>query len=134
VIVDTNVLIRIMQDDELATRKVADLEDRRVPLRLSSVSQFELYHSVERVADSAERRRNIEAVIDSKPVYPADDAVMKKAGRIDGRLTSDGRAIGMGDAVIGATALVHEEPVLTENVDHFERIDGLDIETYETSR
>lgn len=129
-IVDTNVLIRVMQDDERAKRKIAALEDRRVHLRLSSVSQFELFHSIERVNDPTERRRIIERVLESKPTYPADDTVMKKAGRIDGRLTSDGRSIGIGDTIIGATALVHEEPVLTENVKHFERIDGLEIESY----
>ncbi|WP_207587022.1 PIN domain-containing protein [Halomontanus rarus] len=129
-IVDTNVLIRVMQDNEQATRKIADLEDQHVRLRLSSVSQFELYHSIERVNNPAERRRKIEAVLESKPTYPADDAVMKKAGRIDGKLTADGCAVGIGDTIIGATALVHEEPVLTENVEHFERIDGLEIESY----
>jgi tRNA(fMet)-specific endonuclease VapC len=61
------------------------------------------------------------------------NVLMKKASRIDGPLTSKGRTIGIGDAVIGATALVHEEPVLTENVHHFERIKRLDIETYETT-
>jgi len=55
--------------------------------------------------------------------------VMKKAGRIDGRLASEGRAIGMGDTIVGATALVQEDPVLTRNVDHFDRIDDLEIET-----
>nr|WP_230198729.1 hypothetical protein [Halopiger djelfimassiliensis] len=55
---------------------------------------------------------------------------MKKAGRIDGRLASAGRAIGTGETIIAATALVHEEPVLTRNVEHFRRIDGLDVESY----
>lgn len=56
--------------------------------------------------------------------------MMKKAGRIDGRLTSEGTAIGIGDTLIAATGLVHEEPVFTKHVSHFERIDGLDIETF----
>lgn len=133
-IVDTDVLIDVMQDDERAKREVADLESARVPLRLSSMSLFELYHGLARVGDSADRRRRIEAVLESKPVYPADGAVMKKAGRIDGRLTAEGQAIGMGDVVIAATALVHEEPVLTRNVDHFERIDDVEIESYRRSR
>lgn len=129
-IVDTDVLIDVMQDGDRAKRKIRTLEERQVPLRISAVSQFELYHSVERVNNSTERRRRIENVLETKPVYSADSAVMKKAGRIDGRLTADGQAIGIGDTIIGATALVHEEPVLTRNVDHFERIDGLDIESY----
>lgn len=129
-IVDTDVLIDLMQDDDRAKRKIGDLEAQNVPLRISAVSQFELYHSIERVDDSSTRRRHIENVLETKPLYPADGTVMKKAGRIDGRLASDGRAIGIGETIIGATALVHEEPVLTRNVDHFERIDGLDVETY----
>jgi tRNA(fMet)-specific endonuclease VapC len=36
----------------------------------------------------------------------------------------------MGDTIIVATALVHEEPVLTRNVKHFERIGGVGIESY----
>ncbi|MEM4781783.1 MAG: type II toxin-antitoxin system VapC family toxin [Halalkalicoccus sp.] len=129
-IVDTDVLIDLMQSDERATRTVGTLESERVPLHISSVSLFELYHSVERVGDSTDRRRRIEAVLDSKRAYPADDAVMKKAGRVDGRLTAEGRAVGMGDTVIAATAFVYEEPVLTRNVEHFERIDEVEIESY----
>ena len=129
-IVDTDVLIDVMQDNDRATRKIRDFEDHHVPLRISSVSQFELYHRVERVDNPGRRRRRIENVLETKPTYPADSTVMKKAGRIDGQLTSDGKAIGIGDTIIGATALVHEESILTRNVDHFERIDGLDVESY----
>ncbi|ELY72445.1 nucleic acid-binding protein [Natronobacterium gregoryi SP2] len=39
----------------------------------------------------------------------------------DGRLTAIGRAIGIGETIVGATALVHEESVLTRTVAHFER-------------
>lgn len=129
-IVDTGVLIYLMQGDDRTTRKVAALEEERTTLAISSMSLFELHHSVERVRDPDRRRRAIDAVLETRHTYPADDAVMKKAGRIDGRLTSDGRAIGMGDTIIGATALVREEPVLTRNVDHYGRIDDLEIETY----
>lgn len=129
-IVDTDVLIDVMQGSEPAVRTVRSLESERVPMRLSAVSLYELFHGVERVDDSAERRRAIESVLETKPVYAADSAVMKKAGRIDGRLASEGQAIGVGDTVIAATALVHEEPVLTRNVGHFERIEGLDVRSY----
>ena len=94
------------------------------------MSLFDLHHSIERINNPTERQRNIEKVLESRPVYPADDMVMKKVGRIDGQLTSEGCAIGMGDTVIGATALVHEEPVLTRNVEHFDRINDLEIESY----
>ena len=130
-IVDTNIIIRILQGDTRAIEKVAELESRHVDLNVSAVTVFELYHSLERVNNPSERLAHVEDVLESKPIYSADDAVMKKAGRIDGRLSANVEEIGMSDTIIGATALIHEEPVLTENVSHFERIDGLSIETYQ---
>lgn len=129
-IADTDVLIDMMQDNERTKQRISSIESQRIPLRLSSVSLFELYHGIERVKDSARRRRRIERVLESEPAYSGDNAVMKKAGRIDGRLAANGRAIGMGDTIIAATAVVHEEPILTRNVDHFDRIDDVEIESY----
>jgi tRNA(fMet)-specific endonuclease VapC len=69
-------------------------------------------------------------VIGSKQVLPADTEVMRKAGKIDGRLSRNGEKIGQGDVVIGATALLHDERVLTRNLDEFERIPDLEVEAY----
>ena len=55
---------------------------------------------------------------------------MRKAGKISGSLRARGREIDREDCIIGATALLNDEPVVTRNRKHFERIDGLDIETY----
>lgn len=129
-IVDTNVVIRILQGDERAIEEVARIESNHGSLHISTVTEFELYHSLKRVTNTEERLAQINAVLDSKPTYSADSAVMQKAGRLDGKLAANGEAIGMGDTIIAATALIHEEPVLTENVSHFERIDGLTVESY----
>lgn len=129
-ILDTNVIIRIMQGNPEVIRTVDRLEKQQVGLNVSLITVYELYHSLERVSNPDERQRTIEAVLDSKPKYSTDEAVMKKAGRIDGRLTANGREIGAVDTIIAATAVVHEETVLTENVKHFERVDGLSVETY----
>lgn len=129
-IVDTDALISLTQGDEGAVRTVGALEEEVATLAISSVSLFELHHSLERVRNPERKRREIDSVLDTKQTFPADGTVMKKAGRIDGRLASEGRAIGIADTIIGATALVHEQPVLTRNVDHFQRIDGLEMETY----
>ncbi|WP_251331377.1 hypothetical protein [Haloplanus pelagicus] len=65
----------------------------------------------------------------SKPIHPADTAVMRKAGRLSGELANEGDAVADGDVIIGATAEIVAEPVLTRNVADFERF-GVDIETY----
>jgi predicted nucleic acid-binding protein len=90
---------------------------------------FELYYGAARSNQSEAERKKIERVLASKPVYPADSAVMRKSGRLSGELVNDGNAVADGDVLIGATAEVLEEPVLTRNVDDFERL-GVDVETY----
>lgn len=129
-IADTDVLIDLMQAEEPAVEAVGTLEKRNVSIRISAMSLFELFHGLERVENPSKRRRRIQSVIDTKEVYPAGERVMKKAGRLDGQLADSGETIGIGDTIIAATGLVHEEPILTRNVRHFRRIDGLDCETY----
>jgi tRNA(fMet)-specific endonuclease VapC len=45
-------------------------------------------------------------------------------------LESRGKSIGIEDVLIGATALVHDLVVATRNVRHFDRIEGLSIESW----
>jgi predicted nucleic acid-binding protein len=129
VLLDTGFLIDLMNGDEDAVDKARELEADLVQQRLSSMTLFELYYGVARSNQSAAERERIENVLASKPVHPADAAVMRKAGRRSGELANDRDAVGDGDVIITATAAVVDEPVLTRNVRDFERLD-VEIETY----
>ena len=128
-LLDTSFVIDLLDGDDGAVEKARELETDLVQQRLSSMTLFELYYGVARATDSAVERETIEAVLASKPIHPADTAVMRKAGRLAGELQNDGTPIGDGDVIIGATAQVLEEPVLTRNVEDFERL-GVEIEPY----
>ncbi|SIQ69513.1 hypothetical protein SAMN05421858_0109 [Haladaptatus litoreus] len=91
---------------------------------------FELFHAIERTMDSESEREKVRNVIETKTVVPADTPVMRKAGRLHGALQNDGTPIGESDCIIAATGLIADEPILTRNVTHFERIDGLQVESY----
>lgn len=128
-LLDTAFLIDLMNGDDGAVEKARELEANLVQQRLSAMTLFELYYGAARSTRSASEREKIENVLASKPVHPADSAVMRKAGRLSGELMNEGNAVGDGDVIIGATADVLEEPVLTRNVDDFERL-GVEVETY----
>jgi len=129
VLLDTSFLIDLMDGDGGAVEKARELESDLVQQRLSAMTLFELYYGIARATDSEAEQEKIEDVLASKPVHPADTAVMRKAGRLSGELRNDGSPVGDGDVIIGATADVVEEPVLTRNVDDFERLD-VGVETY----
>ena len=128
-LLDTSFLIDLMSGDEGAVEKARELERELVQQRLSAMTLFELYYGVARAERSGEERETVEAVLASKPIHPADTAVMRKAGRLSGKLMNEGNAVGDGDVMVGATAAVVDDPVLTRNVEDFERLD-VDVETY----
>lgn len=129
VLLDTSFLIDLMNGDAAAVEKSHELERDLVQQRLSSMTLFELYYGVARSEQSADERQKIENVLTSKPIHPADTAVMRKAGRLSGELMNDGTPVDDGDIIIAATAAIVDEPVLTRNIDDFERLD-VGIETY----
>ena len=128
-LLDTSFLIDLMNGDDGAVEAARELEADLVQQRLSSMTLFELYYGIARATDAESERETVEDVLASKPVHPADAAVMRKAGRLAGELQNDGNPVGDGDVIIGATADVLEEPVLTRNVEDFERL-GVEIERY----
>lgn len=129
-ILDTAFIIDLMDGDDDAIRAYEEYEDAREQQYLASITVLELHEGIERSIHSDAERRNVRGVIDTKPVIPADRVVMKKAGTVSGRLITDGNEIDREDCVVAATALIEEEPVVTRNVAHFERIPGVEVRSY----
>nr|WP_249070713.1 PIN domain-containing protein [Argonema antarcticum] len=58
-------------------------------------------------------------------VLPLDTHTAEMAGRIYGDLERTGQPIGLADAIIAGTALQHDLTLVTGNVAHYQRIQGL---------
>ncbi|MFC6990364.1 PIN domain-containing protein [Haladaptatus sp. GCM10025707] len=131
VILDTSFLEDVGREDAAALEKAATLQDQQIPERLSVMTLYELYWGIGYVNRPQAERDKVDAILGTKEVYQVTPAIARKAGRIAGELARQGKPLNdPGDELIGATGLVHEEPVLTKNLDHFERISGLEVETY----
>lgn len=90
---------------------------------------FELYYGIARSDGPEEEQEKVKDVLSSKSFHPADATVTQKAGRRPGQLANEGNAVADGDVIIGATAELVDEPVLTRTIDDFDRLD-VDVETY----
>jgi predicted nucleic acid-binding protein len=129
-ILDTSFLIDVMNADDAALGKVDEIEADGIEQNVPAMTLQELYIGVG-ASDLPEReRREIEYVVESRPILPTTEEIACKAGRIDGRLRKRGERIDLGDATIGVTGVVRDEPVVTGNPEQFERIPGLDVESY----
>jgi len=130
-ILDTSFVEDVTRQDSDALAKADALSHEGIPERLSVMTLYELYWGVGYVDTPQEEKDRLDAVFATKEVYDVTPEIARKAGRIAGRLANDGQPLhDPGDELIGATGVVHDEPVLTKNVDHFERIPGLEVEPY----
>lgn len=127
---DTSFIIDLLHDDPDAVEYLALIEKTNRPEKVASITVLELYEAVPQLDVPERRQQKILNVLDTRHAVAADETVMRKAGKISGALSARGDEIDREDCIIGATALLHDEPVVTRNTDHFTRIDGLDVETY----
>jgi len=127
-ILDTAFVLDLLEGDEGAVEKATELERDDVPMKLPTMTLLDLYIGVGAAVAPDEERR-IRRVIDPLPVLQMDESVAMRAGRTIGEVDTSRFKRRKGDAVIGATADVEGEPVLTRNVDDFENL-GFEVERY----
>jgi predicted nucleic acid-binding protein len=111
ILVDSNIVIYARQQKYDRLRE--QLSSKRVAV--SSVAQIEVmgWHLMEKIDERAFRKFFEQAM-----VYKIDEKIIEqtiKLKKIKPRM-------GLGDAIIAATALVHELQLWTANVDDFEEI------------
>lgn len=127
---DTSFVVDLLRGDADAAQRLELLERERVPEKVSAVTVLELHEGVRRSETPRETRESILEVLDSKTIVDADRDVMREAGRISGELHDRGEPIEREDCIVAATAMAEDEPVVTRNVDHFERVPELEVRSY----
>lgn len=127
---DTSFIVDLLRGNESAERLLEITEAEARPQKVSSVTVLELYEGVARSQTPGTKREHILDVLETKHVVSADHTVMRKAGKLSGELINRGTRIEREDCIIAATALLNDEPVVTRNVDHFDRIDDLEVRSY----
>jgi tRNA(fMet)-specific endonuclease VapC len=98
-------------------------------LGLSVVTLGELYEGVYYSRDPEGDERGLHDFLQGVSLFSLDEETAKLFGRQRGKLRADGMIIGDSDIWIAATALQYNLVLLTNNRRHFERIEGLRIES-----
>ena len=130
-ILDTEFLISLRDEEDAALELAADIEAAGVPTRVPTIVIEVLYVGVGAGATPATNTRASDALVVNKPIVPLDARVARRTGTLEGEhLASDSKPdLGPADAIVAASGLVHEEAVLTNDED-FEAVDGLSVASY----
>jgi tRNA(fMet)-specific endonuclease VapC len=84
-------------------------------------------YEVEFGAARAGRISDLTGVLPYVDVLPIDETVAEQAAKIHANLVALNQEIGVKDIFIAATAIVNELPILTYNIEHFQRVPGLQV-------
>ena len=126
-LVDTDWVIHHLNGHAAIQQRLQDLQPEG--LGLSVVALAEVYEGVYYSRDPAQSEQGLNDFLESVTIVGVDEATAKIFGRERGRLRAAGMLIGDMDLLIAATALQYDVTLLTNNRRHFERIEGLRIES-----
>ena len=131
-ILDSTYVIHLIQRQPAAFQKGIDLFEAGTVRRVPVPVLFEVFYGVE-FAESNEQRRRARNALMGYPTVELNGHLATLAAELlagADRAESGDSGVGVNDAYIGAAAVYYDEPVLTRNVNDFEKLSGVAVETY----
>ena len=112
-LVDTDIAIDFLRRRNYAQKQLEHWAEEGL-LAISTLTHLEIYQGMK-----AGEERATNAFLDGLVSVAVDVPIARRAGTMLGELRSKGMAIGIADAIIAATALQINAPLLTNNVEHY---------------
>jgi len=125
--VDTDFLIAVLRGDQSAIPVIEELD--REKIRFTTViNAFELYAGAYYTGKKAvEESKNL---LSKFHIINFDDTCAEKAGEIFATLKKKGMSLDVRDVMIAAVASNYDLTLITRNVKHFSRIEGLKVKSW----
>lgn len=123
IVADTDVLIDFLSGHEPVASVVASAIAAEEEMATTVVSRFELLSGVR----TAKQGRAVGRLLEALSTLALDSPAADRAARVRRDLEKAGSSIGMADSLIAGIVLEHGGRLLTRNLRHFERVEGLPL-------
>ncbi|MFH1316730.1 MAG: PIN domain-containing protein [Candidatus Woesearchaeota archaeon] len=124
-ILDSSFIIDLLNNKIDAFKKSKEIEEKEI-IMTTSISVFETLKRIRSESEIKNTKDFFKGII----VLELNKNAGLIAGDIFRELLKKGKEIDSEDCMIAGIALINNEAVLTRNVKHFKRINGLKVETY----
>lgn len=94
------------------------------------VTAAELYYGAAKSSDPHGNTLGVSEFMDTLEVLRMDDTAARRFGGLKAKLERDGHALADADLFIGSVCLAWDAVLVTGNIRHYRRIDGLSIEDW----
>ena len=126
-LIDTDWVIHYFKGRPATVARLEALEEES--MAISIVTLAELYDGMYGSQNPSRREQQLKDFLEWVTVLGLDEETSLLFGRERSRLRRGGNLPGDLDLLIGVSALRHDLTLLTNNRNHFERIEGLRIES-----
>jgi tRNA(fMet)-specific endonuclease VapC len=127
-LLDTNICIYLINGNETLKKKVKEIGV--FSLSISNATLAELYFGAYNSKKVDANLKRIDEFKKNLTVYSDNDSSAEAFGRFKSKLRSEGKIIEDFDILIASIAFVNNCILVTNNPNHFERIDELKIENW----
>ena len=125
-LLDTDILVNLLRGD---AETIENMEQKNVTVSDASTSVLSIFELMEG-AYLANSERELVATMDlinNLQILDLNKRIASEAGKISSSLKKKGKSIGIGDILIGATAVVENKILVTRNTKHFLVISNIKI-------
>jgi len=120
----------LLRGSPAAEKKLQYYTDKYEPLTTTPISAAELFKGAYRARDRRAEVAKARDVLEYLELLQMPVSVCEEYGKLINDQRSKGFPIGDLDTLIGSTALIHRQILITRNKAHFKRIPGLIVETW----
>ena len=126
VVIDSDALIEILRKKPGAEKMISIIKNAPHPAT-TVINEFELFVGAN-LANREDNTKQTESLLESLTILELDKKAVRKASEIYAQLLKQGEKLETSDVFIAAIAIANNEPLLTKNIAHFQRIPGLKIQ------
>jgi len=130
-LLDTSILIAFLKGEEDVVAKVEEYLEEFDRLSLSIITYYEILRGLKYI-DNEKKLRDFEELMDKSEIITLDREIIEKASEIYAGLKRRGELIEDADILIAASCLVKGMVLVTDNEEHFRRIESLETENWLT--
>jgi tRNA(fMet)-specific endonuclease VapC len=127
-LLDTDTCIGVLRQKPGMVQKLSSLAP--VNVAISAITVYELFCGVEKARDPAKERAKVEQFISAVFELQLDRVSVQKAAQLRMELERQGMPIGPYDLLIAGQALAHGLILVSNNVGEFQRVKGLQLESW----
>ena len=126
---DTDIVTAFLKNNKRVVEKVSTYLESFDRLTINIITYYEILRGLKDLGNKQRLIKFNEFILDNELVSLRKETI-EKASEIYASLKKDGKLIQDADILIGAIALVEDLVLITNNTEHFKRIQGLKLENW----